>query len=204
MEQTTTDTAAAKRLFALLVGIPIAVILLSSALYFLADRNVVDLGTVNRGELVTPAREFSSLELQAQDGANPALFGHADATWRYAVIAPRRCAESCERMLYLTRQTHVALGKKSPRVSRLLVLGENAPMPATELLSNYPDLAVVRTDAAAMKTLLGDAALGGAHGFYVIDPMGWLMMRYTVADLEQATLNQLGKDVLKDMRRLLR
>lgn len=43
-----------------------------------------------------------------------------------------------------------------------------------------------------------------ASTFYVVDPMGWVMMYYRAADMEQLTLTTLGKDVLKDMGRLIK
>ncbi len=201
---TATDPKAAKRLFLLIVGIPLAVILFSSGLYFLADGRVVDLGTVNRGELITPARELAGIELRDAKGEALQLFRLAESKWLYAVVALNHCGENCERMIYLTRQTHTALGKRSPRVARILIQDEASPPLPASLLEKYPDLTVVRASGAAINKLLGDATLGSDPGFYVVDPLGWLMMKYKIDDLEQATLNQLGKDVLKDMRRLLR
>jgi hypothetical protein len=40
--------------------------------------------------------------------------------------------------------------------------------------------------------------------FYVVDQHGWLMMHYQVQDTEQNTLNDLGKAVVRDMKRLLK
>lgn len=195
----------AKWLFALLIGIPIAVIGFSTALYFLADEQVLDLGTVNRGELVDPPRELAALAMRRESGELADLYRHRDSTWQFVVIAPAGCDTRCEKMVYLTRQTHVALGKKSPRVSRALLLGESAVAVDAEISDRYVDLNILRVNESALGQLLDGVLLDqGSPGFYIVDPMGWLMMRYEVADLEQATLNQLGKDVLKDMRRLLR
>jgi len=42
------------------------------------------------------------------------------------------------------------------------------------------------------------------RAFYVVDPLGWVMMYYRAGDTEQQTLTTLGKDVLKDMGRLIK
>lgn len=204
---TSIDPKRGKRLLSLILGIPIAVILLSSAVFYLAKEDIINFTTVNRGTLIKPPMQLGDLHPQRLDGGE-FLFDRAESRWVFMVVGGRECIDACERMLYLTRQTHTALGKKVGRVERVY-LAVDGPLTAKLrdfIDAEHSDLSVLYADGSAflneLKTLEIDPL--DSHAFYVVDPMGWVMMYYRSGDTEQYTLTSLGKDVLKDMGRLIK
>lgn len=204
---TSIDPKRGKRLLSLILGIPIAVILLSSAVFYLAKEDIINFTTVNRGTLIKPPMQLGDLHPQRLDGGE-FLFDRAESRWVFMVVGGRECIDACERMLYLTRQTHTALGKKVGRVERVY-LAVDGPLTAKLrdfIDAEHSDLSVLYADGSAflneLKTLEIDPF--DSHAFYVVDPMGWVMMYYRSGDTEQYTLTSLGKDVLKDMGRLIK
>ena len=207
MTTTAQQTAKGRRILLAIVGIPIAIILLSTALYFMVDSKVVDLGTVNNGTLITPPLRFSELPLQALDGHAQA-HNKTEPKWSYVVFGGAECINDCERMLYLTRQTHIALAKKMPRVQRIYVSVDGAISASlqTQMKQNYADSIIATVDKAALLKMFSTTEVDPfqPNSFFVVDHNGWLMMVYQAEDLQQSSLNSLGKLVLKDMRRLLK
>ena len=187
-----------------IVGIPLLVIALSSVLYWLADSRRVDLGTVNNGELIIPPLQFAEAELKTLQGI-PYAFADLEPKWMFLVIGDRACENACERMLYLARQSLVALGKRMNRVRLGYLSYENAINQDLQqrFIGEYPGIERIAIDRTALQRLLGDTPQQ-ANSFYVVDPQGWLMMRYQADDLEQAALNDLGKAIVKDMKRLIK
>lgn len=201
------SNSSAKLIFGLIVGIPVLVIGASSLLYFLADRGVVDMGTVNRGQLIDPPVQIAEID-PVRAGGEPLLFNQPDSQWNFLVVGDRDCAGACERMLYLTRQTHIALGKKMNRVGRIYLNVDGGGNRAFSALmeAEHGDMVSAHADAQDWKALLAQRDLRplAPNQFFVVDPKGWVMMVYTAESLDEEAINALGKDVLKDMKRLLR
>ena len=204
---TTADPKRGKRLLSLILGIPIVVILLSSAVYYLAKENIINFRTVNRGTLIPPPVQLGELHPQRIDGGE-FLFNRAESRWVFMVVGGQDCVDACERMLYLTRQTHTALGKKVDRVERiyLAVDGPLSPSLRDFIEAEHSDMTVLYTDGTPFLSKLKNLEINpfDPRAFYVVDPMGWVMMYYRAGDTEQETLTTLGKDVLKDMGRLIK
>ncbi|MBQ0759757.1 MAG: hypothetical protein ACJAU3_000516 [Zhongshania sp.] len=204
---TTVDPKRGKRLLSLILGIPIAVILLSSAVYYLAKENIINFRTVNRGTLINPVMQLGDLHPQRIDGGE-FLFDRAESRWVFMIVGGRDCVDDCERMLYLTRQTHTALGKKVDRVERIY-LAVDGPLSANLrdfIEAEHSDMTVLYADGTAFLSNLKNLEIDpfDPRAFYVVDPLGWVMMYYRAGDTEQQTLTTLGKDVLKDMGRLIK
>jgi hypothetical protein len=202
-----TDTKRGKKLLSLILAIPIVVIVLSSAVFFLAKENIISFRTVNRGTLIQPPMQLGDLHPSRRDGGE-FLFDRAESRWVFMVVGGSDCKGACERMLYLTRQTHTAMGKKLDRVERIY-LATDGPLSAELrdfIEKEHSDLIVLQADGSeflrGLKTL--EINPFDPNLFYVVDPMGWVMMYYRAADMEQDTLTTLGKDVLKDTRRLIK
>ena len=204
---TTADPKRGKRLLSLILGIPIVVILLSSAVYYLAKENIINFRTVNRGTLIHPPVQLGELHPQRIDGGE-FLFNRAESRWVFMVVGGQDCVDACERMLYLTRQTHTALGKKVDRVERiyLAVDGPLSPSLRDFIEAEHSDMTVLYTDGTPFLSKLKNLEINpfDPRAFYLVDPMGWVMMYYRAGDTEQQTLTTLGKDVLKDMGRLIK
>lgn len=195
----------AKLIFSLIIGIPVLVIAFSTLLYQLANRDVIDLDTVNNGQLIQPPVAIDTLSPVDRNGRAIA-FNTQDSRWQFLVVGDAACEAACEKMLYLTRQTHTALGKKMPRVGRIYLNLDASYSRALEQLldEEHENLAAGFADGAAYRQAEGLLLRDESPGFYVVDPRGWIMMYYRLPDLEQETLAETGKLVIKDMKRLLR
>lgn len=196
-----------KKQLSLILGLPIAVVILSSILFFLAKENIINFGTINQGTLIRPPVELGQLHPSRNDGGE-FFFDLPDSKWVYMVVGGRQCVDACERMLYLTRQTHIALGKKTNRVERVyLALDGPLSAPLRDFIEReHDDLTILHAEGSAFLKAFEGMEINprDPKAFYVVDPLGWTMMYYRAADTNQQTLTTLGKDVLKDMKRLLK
>lgn len=164
---------------------------------YLGERGVS--ATTNAGSLISPARPLSSLGLMGADGA-PMDDGVTGGRWTYVIFAPSDCDERCQQQLYITRQVRLAMSKDIPRVQRLLVLGQVPQSELTgQLTSDHADLHWgVRSDPSATqwREFSGDGfAADGAH-FFLVDPLGNLMMHYS--------LDVPAKGMIEDLQKLLK
>lgn len=104
------------------------------------------------------------------------------------------------------RQVDAALGKEAGRVQQLLV--QTAPLSAeTEQLiaREFAQFARVhgqidRIDQALKR--VGITAVSSGY-LYIMDPMGWIMMRYQ-AESDEAKSVVEAEDILNDMKKLLK
>lgn len=199
------ENSSSKLIFSLIVGIPLLVIAFSTLLYQMANRDMIALGTVNNGELVQPPVAIAELKPRHRNG-EAVEFNKADSLWQFVVVGDAYCEQTCESMLYLTRQTHTALGKKMNRVSRMYINldGDYGVELDRLLIDEHEKLTPIFADRAAYRQFSQLELEDEARGFYVVDPKGWIMMHYRLPDLEQDTLTSIGKLVIKDMKRLLR
>jgi cytochrome oxidase Cu insertion factor (SCO1/SenC/PrrC family) len=155
--------------------------------------------TSNAGTLVAPARPLAVDGLRRADGSE---FLDADlhGRWTYVVFADNDCEERCRQQLYLTRQIRLAMSKDIPRVQRLLVLARQpGPDVAQWLSGEHPDLHWVVRDARAQALLQpfrGDGFAPQGEQFFLVDPLGNLMMYYDPG--VQAS------GVMKDLQKLLK
>lgn len=172
----------------LLIAVCVAPIIASYVAYYFWQPS----GQVNYGELLEP-RPLPDAGLAGSDGARfewSALKGK----WVLAVVDAGGCDDHCRQKLVYIRQIRLAQSKETDRVERVWLLTDNTNPDAT-LLAQHPGLRVVRAAGSeAMKRL--PAAGTPADHIYVIDPLGYLMMRYP-RDADP-------RRILKDVARLLR
>lgn len=181
----------------LIAGIPVIVILAASWMWYFVANGQLDLvgtlGTANNGDLLRPPRQATAATWRDAEGLvfDPAL--RREARWTLLVPqADRRCDRRCEQRLFETRQIHMALGKELGRVERLLVtpadtlelavpsLSDDRPLPAdfdAYVASEQRGLSVWRSEAADFALLFPELATAPAS-WYLMDPAGWIMMRY--------------------------
>ncbi|MDX5297846.1 MAG: hypothetical protein LPK85_02725 [Gammaproteobacteria bacterium] len=139
---------------------------------------------VNHGELILPPQTLEILALQTLQG-EPLRAGlpdgkTGDTAWRLVLVAPQG-GEDVERLRYLSRQVHVALGRESDRVVRALAL----PVAAWDGVTVDPDVTPLTLNAPTSGAFL-----------YLVDPLGNLVLRYDV--------HHSGKAMLADIKRLLK
>lgn len=187
----------AKKIISLIVGIPVAIILLSTALYFLVDKNMINVGTVNYGSLLQPPLQMANLNLQAETST--------ENKWQFLVVGNGHCDSNCENMLYISRQSHIALGKKLIHIERSYIAVTDTN--TTPLLpEKYSDVKTYTTSMKKIKKLFKGSDIDPLENnqFFVVDRQGWIMMRYHFEDTTEENINNWGKKIVKDMKRLIK
>lgn len=206
-DQPVAQASSNKKVFLGIVGIPVLVILLSTALYFLVQSRSVDLGTVNNGELISPPLQFGQLPLTGIDGG-AFDYSKPEPKWTFIVIGDQNCRASCEKMLYVARQSIVAMGKKMGRLRMMYISSEGVISSQLQerFAQEYIGLQVVAMTFAELDELFRASTVDpfANQQFFVADPRGWLMMVYKTDTTDQDTLNTLGKAVVRDMKRLIK
>lgn len=158
-------------------------------------------GQVNKGDLLDPPQRFSDWEPRTLDG-EPWQPDSEHKRWRIIVPITSDCSGYCEENLYLTRQVHVRLAEKAYRVKRLIMPMDGAldEEMQTFLKEEHPGTEWVRPERAAMMASLKQTNFPGAPletgRYYLMDQEGFVMMSYTP--------EHSGKELLKDLKRLLR
>ena len=164
---------------------------ISSWMYF---TGYVPEGRTNNGKLIVPPLDFTTLSLTSTGMG----FGmeELDGRWAMMIVADESCTEDCEQMLYLSRQVHVALGRESDRVVRLFVQADGVDQDP-ELVKEHPAMEWLNSDLTQTRNYLLQQAKEqkGSH-LYIVDPLGNIMMHYTVENT--------GNDILRDVQKLLK
>lgn len=160
-------------------------------------------GTVERGQLVSPAVPLPEVVLPLAPGAaSPATApGFLKDKWTVVFVGDGACDARCRKALVDSRQVRLALDKDMDRVQRVFLFrGECCENGWLE--AEHPGLLAVRVDGPEAAALLSpfDAAAGGqamlSGRLYLVDPLGNLMMSYA-PDVP-------AQDLLKDLERLLK
>ena len=196
-----------KKIIIIMVAIPVFILLLSTGLYYMANNKMVNLGTVNNGTLITPPLRLSDLNLKQADGQT-FDYTKPERKWSFVVIGGKECDDVCERMLYISRQAHHALERRMPRIRRIYINQDSSTSEQLEklLADEYKTTEMVYANNKELQALINQSAIKqlDENRFYVVDHNGWLMMYYQAQDTQQETLNSLGKEIIKDMKRLLK
>ena len=136
-------------------------------------------GVTNRGELVEPYTTFEQL------GQTSPL---SEKGWQLAYVLPSDCQEQCQQQLHLMQQSHIALGKYQERVVPVIWTSKPSASASEKMI------VMQMNDSLSEKVQAGQ--------MLIVDPLGQLVMAYTPEANED--LVQLSKDVLADLRKLLK
>ncbi|NHA14275.1 cytochrome oxidase assembly protein [Thioalkalivibrio sp. XN279] len=150
-------------------------------------------GTGNHGELVRPPQPTPVVTLPGTE-AYPDGDGFLRDRWTLVYVARSPCEEACQEALYNGRQMRLALGRLMDRVERVYLFTTEPPE-AGFLAAEHPDLVVVDATGAAGEALL-TAFAGQDEGYWLVDPLGNVMMRYPA--------DQTPKGMMEDIKKLLR
>ena len=159
--------------------------------------------TMNHGELIVPARPLQPLDLVSSADATPLDADFLKGKWTFVLLSPGPCEAECRRNLYHTRQIRTALNQYTGRLQRLIVLRESAPAALLlELRNDHPKLSIAGGSVAQWDAFasqfpeVSTPENTAEQPFYLVDPLGNLMMRY------DPTLEP--KRILKDLQRLMK
>ncbi|MEO0435554.1 MAG: hypothetical protein AAF098_01460 [Pseudomonadota bacterium] len=199
----------------LIAGIPVIVILASTWLWYFVMSGELDLvgalGTSNNGKLVLPPRQAEKAGWESAE--NVPFSPSIPARWTLVVpLAGKSCGRPCESLLYQARQIHQSLGKEIGRVQRLFVtdgllsevtldlaeLSDQRPLPASfsaYLASEQRGMGAMQTPPESFKSMFSELE-EFPQSWYLMDPSGWLMMRY------DSSVNY--KDVISDLKFLIK
>lgn len=134
------------------------------------------------GELIDPPRPLVALELQSH--------------WSLVYLAGGDCAERSPAVLTELARVRLALGKDASRVRRVLL--DAGECTGVDFVPGNSDLLVLTAagpEGAELRALFPPST-DGAHGIYIVDPHGNLLMSYPATGS--------ARGLLKDLERLLR
>ena len=151
---------------------------------------------VVHGTLIRPARLLTDVNLEkAGHNTQHSLRGK----WTMLFFQNGACDTSCEAMLYRMRQIRLATGKNIKQVERAVMIGSNTLNTFIDKLgADYPGqlyLLIEETDKTFLRQF-EDQKVHQDTPMFLIDPYGFLMMRYA------SDANPSG--IIKDLKRLLR
>jgi cytochrome oxidase Cu insertion factor (SCO1/SenC/PrrC family) len=150
-------------------------------------------GTLNHGILVEPVRQVSTTDLARVDGS-AVNADYLSGRWTLVHLLDGDCGQTCIAALARSRQVQQALGDDMQRVQLLLVMKKAAGLEAADL---PPRLAIaVANDTWLAEFSFAQPVPGENFGLYLVDPQGYLMMRYP-GDVDQ-------RGLLADLERLLK
>jgi len=167
------------------------------------NKLLAKLGTTNHGNFVVPPVSIADLNLKTSDEGNWVLVDQK-AKWRLIITGDGECIDQCRKLLYLTRQVHISLGKYSRRFERLYVsLDQKLGVEIDEFLKlNHPFLKVTYGREKEFKALLENTNTPfhlqniKTNRAYLVDQQGLLMMSYNLAHE--------GTEIIEDIEHLMK
>lgn len=167
-------------------------------LVFYLGQDWLAMGTVNKGELIAPARPLTAAVLD--DQGRRVAANHFNHDWTLLYVGPSACDQDCLTALYHARQVRLAVGKDLSRVATGYLVTDAQPVQGfAQWGARFPALRrYYAGDAAVMSAFrVGDESMAQTqHRIYLVDPLSNIMMRYRPG--------QGAADMLKDLKRLLK
>lgn len=185
------------RLTLLLIVAAFALPIIIAAWLYQTAREEGVWNTTNHGILIQPPRALEAFSLSPINGGSPFTLEDLEGQWTLVYAPPSNCDEDCRRAIYHMRQVWRALGREAPRVQRLMRVGPDSDW-GLSVKQEYPGLIVVR-DTEGSRALLDQLTvedLRPRRHFYLIDPLGNLMMAFPL-DLDPGGM-------LDDIKKLLK
>jgi hypothetical protein len=195
----------------LIVAVCIAPVLLSYMFYY----GIRPDERTNYGELIQPQLDLTALPvnplvkpqaesgfldvLRATDSSEPrAILDRLEdfrGRWLIIRVGPSECGEECKKDLWVMRQVRLTTGRDRDRVERLWLVIDNS-VPDQAALTDYEGTWVLGVTQEALQSAWNSNPLGAETSFWLVDPLGNLMMRFP-QDPDPAKMK-------KDLNRLLK
>ena len=181
-------------IFAVLSAIFLGPLLVAWVLYLNIDH--FNFGTNQHGEFITPARELVttplSLPLSGKSLAPDFFKNH----YTLIYISTAACNADCEEALYLTRQVRYAMGQKIEAVQRLYLV-EGTPLDPAKLVREQADATIADIYDPSGRKFIQQFSHDGrslpdiGKYIYLVDPRGFYIMRYSIAEDPEGLLRDL-------------
>lgn len=151
-------------------------------------------GGAEHGVLIKPPRLLDNIVLNRFDDIRQDGQDHLHGKWSLLFFVEGNCDTVCKENLYRLRQIRLATGRRLSRVQRVMVIDTDV---SSECRS-YPGQLYVYRDQLSDNFLsrFADWNRDSGNGIFMIDPRGFLMMRYAV------DADPIG--IIRDLTRLLR
>jgi hypothetical protein len=136
---------------------------------------------VEHGDLIKPPRQIENAQL-SRVGKSGTEQTTLHGKWSMLFFVGGDCEASCEENLYRLRQILLATGKEMLRVQRIAVVNETeAPSFGDYLGRKYPGQWYVSNSDLGENFFyqFQDLGLNDKTAIFLIDPRGFLMMRYS-------------------------
>lgn len=168
-------------------------ILVSWYLVFFSDFKKGDGGT-QKGELISPVIPLGEPEVF---NLKSKTIESINGKWTLLFFVENECNQLCEDKLYQLRQIRLALGKDRDKVDRLLVSKNKQQWSQyTNSFNGQKYIDPTSRDYNGLIKKFNDYAGLDLKATYLIDPYGFLMMKYLQDD------NPMG--TIKDIERLIK
>jgi cytochrome oxidase Cu insertion factor (SCO1/SenC/PrrC family) len=149
------------------------------------------------GDLINPPHEMvtpASSDNQTYQEISPTIW---KGKWSMVYVA-EECEEACYAKLQDMRQLHVSLYKDIPRAQRILITNTKQ---LDKVKDDFPGMLIINEPDDSVNALITQFKVDSfnpamADRLYLVDPLGFLMMRYQSDTPPKA--------VLKDLKRLLK
>ena len=163
-------------------------------MYFTGE--MIPIGRTNKGTLILPPIELYSLNIREKNGQK-FTSKQLEGDWGMLIIVGRQCDQQCKKVLNVTERVHVALNQNSDRVRRYVLVDNQSEQQTDSLPSGFDQMQSLFINTALVKKKLQNAGINiSGISILLVDPLGNIMMYYKN--------NQIGKDVVKDLQKLLR
>ena len=173
----------------LVIAICAAPLLLSYLTYYV----IKPAGRNNYGTLLDPRLyPVPLLNSVLQGGAAQELSAYR-GKWILLQVSSSACRSACQHALFVMRQLRLMQGKDMDRIERVWLVPDQLPI-ETLMLREFDGVHILRADGKAVEAWLPvEPGATAQDRLYLIDPLGNLMMRYTV----DADPNKVNKDLVK-------
>lgn len=160
-------------------------------------------GRTNHGRLFNPPLELAELPFSAMRGEEPFDKAKLRGKWTLFYIDDFPCQAACQQNLYKMRQVRMALGKERERVNRVLLLTARNSVKYMKnqalldmIAQDYKGTLLAMADLQELNTFLKLESSAALHGFYIVDPLGNMILRYPEAVIPD--------HLFKDLQHLLK
>ncbi len=164
--------------------------------YYGLNASFIPEGKANHAPLIEPLISLEPFS-NAHHGDGEINFDSLKRKWTIVHLLPSVCSDQCEKSIYNSRQTRLAVGKDANRIQRFLIL-ENPDL-GDEMVLNHADAKLLFSGESGLEDQLEKIMKDSAQNendALLIDPLGNVMMLIPL-DLEPRLL-------LKDLKKLLK